>query len=121
MPHEFPERIGYLELENIANVSKPHRTIAQPTVPTPKWKFRQYQQKTLKKQKLKPSRSAPPQTETRASPKYTTTDRRSTIGSANHHATPTQPRPGPPHAPNQPKHQISAETSYYAPEKQKLK
>ena len=57
-------------------MSKSNSMAAHSLVPTPKSKLSQYQQKTPQKQKLNLSRSAPPHTKTRASPRYAANDRR---------------------------------------------
>ena len=55
LPHELPndkKTQDLKKLENIRKLSKRHRMIPQRPVPPPKWKFCQYQKKTLEKQKL---------------------------------------------------------------------
>ena len=68
LPHELPNN-----LRNITKISKLHRMIAQCPIPLPKWKFCQYQQKTLKKQKLNLSLSALFHMKTRICIKYLST------------------------------------------------
>ena len=57
-------------------MSKSNSMAAHSPVLPPKSRFSQYQQKTPQKQKLNSSRSAPPHTKTRASPRYPANDRR---------------------------------------------
>ena len=62
------------KLESTIKVSKPHRMIAQSPAPPPKFKPRQYYQKSPEIQQLNPPRGAIPHTKSAASPKHPVTD-----------------------------------------------
>ena len=68
LPRELPNDLKDLrKLGNIRKVSKPNRMIVYKPFPLPKRKFGQYQQKSLEKQKLNSSCSAPFHMKTRVS------------------------------------------------------
>ena len=68
--YELPNDLRLRKLGKIRKVSKPHGMIAQCPAPLPKWKFPQYYQKNLEKNKLNFSHGALLHTKTRVSLRY---------------------------------------------------